>query len=159
MSSKVVILIIALAVACGSIMLPLAGWGLSGVIEWSRPTRAHSKEQLLTELNRIQLPPGAMAIHGDTVILKSTHALVGRAYSFNGTYEEIRAHYDAELRSKGWHFIEERKLKSWSEDLGERDLNYCKEGMWAEVFFRGNLAADGGSAYHLNVSSGLNECK
>lgn len=119
----------------------------------------HTQQELLAALNQIQPPPSAVATDRDTVITKSSHALVGRDYSFNGTYEDIRNHYDAELRSKGWQFVEERKLKNWSDDFDERDLNYCKEGMWVEVFYAGSLAAKRGYVYGVNVSSGLNSCK
>jgi hypothetical protein len=162
MSNRRTALIIAIAIglvlACGLSML-LVGWGFGVFIERSRNKRVHSKQELLTELNQIQPPTGAVTIHDDTVILKSTHALVGRDYSFDGTYEDIRKHYDTELRSMGWHFVEERRLKSWSEDLGERDFSYCKEGMWVEVFYNGSAASKAGSAYHVNVSSGLNDCR
>lgn len=162
MSNRRTALIIALAIglvlACGLSTL-LLWWGFRVVIERSPKTRVHTKQELLAELNQIQAPPGATAIHDDTVILKSTHALVGRDYSFDGTYEDIRKHYDTELQSKAWHFADERRLKSWSEDRGERDFSYCKEGMWVEVFYNGSVASRRGSAYHVNVSSGLNDCK
>ena len=152
MSNRTVVII-----ALVTLLVLVCGFGV--VIERSRNTHVHTKQELLTELNQIHPPLGAMAIDRDTVILKSTHALVGRAYSFNGTYEDIQNHYDAELRSKGWQFVEERKLKNWSEDFGERDLNYCKEGMWVAVFYNGSLASKRGYLYGVDVSSGLNRCK
>ena len=159
MSNKTIVAIIALILTGGSVMLLLVGWGIGVVIERSRNTHVHTKHELLNALNQIQPPPGAVAIDRDTEIIKSSHALVGRDYSFNGTYKDIRSHYDAELRSRGWQFVEERKLKNWSDDFGERDLNYCKEGMWVAVFYNGSLASKRGYLYGVDVSSGLNKCK
>lgn len=151
-------LVTAAVLLCGSLIVRLVGWRIGVAIDRSRKTHVHTKQELLAELNQIEPPPGAINLD-DTVILKSTHALVGRNYSFDGTYEDIREHYDTELRSKGWHFVEERRLKSWWEDLGERDFSYCKEDIWVEMFFNGNLASKRRSSYHVNVSSGLNDCK
>ena len=158
MSNRRTVAIIVLVLICGSVVTLLVGWRLSVLFRKSN-TRVHTKEELLAALNQIQPPPRAVALDQDTVILKSSHALVGRDYSFNGTYEDIRNHYDTELRSKGWQFVEERKLKNWSDDFGERDLNYCKEGMWVEIFYNGSLASSRGYLYGVNVSSGLNDCK
>jgi hypothetical protein len=158
-SAVIIALVTGVILVGGSVMLFLVGWGIGVVIERSRNTHVHTKQELLTELNQILPPPGAEAIDRDRVTIKSGHALVGRNYSFNGTYEDIRNHYDMELRSRGWQFVEESKLKNWSQDFGERDLSYCKEGMWVAVFYNGRLASKRGYLYEVNVSSGLNECK
>lgn len=158
MSNRRTVAIITLVLICGSVMMLLVGWRL-GVLFRRSNTRVHTKEELLTALNQMPPPPSAVALDHDTMILKSSHALVGRDYSFNGTYEDIRTHYDTKLRSNGWQFVEERRLKNWSQDFGERDLNYCKEGMWVEIFYNGTLASSRGSVYGVNVSSGLNDCK
>jgi len=157
MSNRRTVAIIALVLTCVTVIALLGAWRLSALIR--RNTRVHTQQELLAALNQIQPPPSAVPADRDTVIIKSSHALVGRDYSFNGTYEDIRNHYDRELRSKGWQFVEERKLKNWSEDFDERDLNYCKEGMWVEIFYNGTLASKRGYLYGVNVSSGLNNCK
>ena len=152
-------LVAGVILVCSSVTILLLGWGIGVVIERSRNTHVHTKQELLTALDQIHPPPDAVPFDRDTVIIQSGHALVGRSYSFNGTYEDIRNRYDTELRSRGWQFVEERRLKNWSDDFGERDLNYCKEGMWVEVFYNGSLASKRGYLYGVDVSSGVNECK
>ena len=157
MSNRRTLVIVAVVLTCGLLTALVAALVIRVFYRRSN-LPVHTQHELLTALNETQPPPGAKAVHDDTVMLRGSHALVGRDYSFNGTYEDIRKHYDKELRSKGWYFVEERKLKNWSQDFGERELNYCKQGIWANVFYNGSLATQRDSLYHVNVSSGLNRC-
>jgi hypothetical protein len=119
--------------------------------------RSYTRGELLAELNQIDPPAGAVAIRNSEIV-KGSLVLVGKHYTFNGTYEDIRKYYDSELGSRGWRFVEERNLKNWGQDYGERDAYYCKQGMSAALFYNGSLASQRGYLYQVNLSWGLDDC-
>lgn len=47
-------------------------------------------------------------------------------YKTDLPYEEIKAHYDRELKSRGWTYVKERRVTIWSHDFGGKQAIYCK---------------------------------
>lgn len=83
----------------------------------NEPKALLEQQSLENEFDAIQPMPDAL-ICDHHVSHKTHQALVGSSYSSKLPYEDIRAHYDAELSKNGWQFHDEQKLRDWWRDLG-----------------------------------------
>ena len=109
------------------------------------------------ELNQIASPAGATATQHN-VINKWTHGNIGNYYRADLSYDQIRAHYDAELARHGWTFQKQVPLTSWGKDMGESQTFYCKGNHTADIYFTGREESRLGYRYALDVSWGLYDC-
>jgi hypothetical protein len=109
------------------------------------------------ELNEIMPPPG-VTVSQHSVSNKWTQGVIGNYYRGDLTYDQIRAHYDAELARHGWKFKKQIPLTSWGKELGESQTIYCRGNHSADVYFTGNAQNRLGYRYALDISWGLDYC-
>jgi hypothetical protein len=115
-----------------------------------------TKAQVENELAEIAAPPGAVLLsHVDAY--KWTDGNVGNHYQSNLTYDQIRAHYDAELARHGWTFRKRVPLSSRGKDLGESQTCYQRGNQGVDIYFTGNSGV--GYSYALNVTWGSDYCQ
>jgi hypothetical protein len=116
-------------------------------------------QQLLQEFPLIQPLPGSVVVKTIDAYSRLTpgKAGVGADYATNAAYPAIYQHYDKELSSKGWRFVEEHPTKSMSGDVG-MERRYCKGPVLATLEYREQRQGQNGWTYGLNLSWGGERC-
>jgi hypothetical protein len=120
-------------------------------------SNANAKLRVLqNEFAQISPPPDDVRIrHGS--MHKTNQGDVGSDYKSSKSFEEIRMHYDHELKTRGWEFVKEDKVKIWRQDFGGKQVFYCKGGNTATLEYSGAKEAEFGWTYSFGLSWGLFE--
>lgn len=89
---------------------------------------------------------------------KSGQALVDRQYTSRLSYPQLRAHYDAQLTTRGWTFERERPLHEWGRDLGGKIARYRRGEDCASLQYAGDKAQYGWT-YALSFTWNWTGCR
>jgi len=122
------------------------------------PKAAETLKYLESEFKTIAPPPTALQLRCDSMH-KTHQGDVTCEYKTDLRYEQIKAHYDRELKSHGWTFVKEIPVAIWSRDYGGKEAIYCKGIYDATLQYSG---AEPGIEYTFGftLSWGLSdECK
>ena len=122
------------------------------------PKAAEILKRLETDFKMIPPLPNAVELRCGSMH-KTRQGDVSCEYKTGLPYEQIKAHYDRELRNRGWTFVKERPVKIWSKDYGGKEAIYCKGIYDATLQYAG---AEPGIewTFGLSLSWGLSdECK
>ncbi len=120
------------------------------------PVAKRIKDDLEREFRLIEPPPDSTP-NSYCAYSRPESVLVGGSYSTERSFSEIKQYYDTVLKNKSWNFQREIKLKEWGEDLGGKEIAYCKESYSATIEYAGPEAKKGWT-YSFSMSWGLHGC-
>ena len=122
---------------------------------------AADKAQRDIEIEFQQISPLPLAVpFQHNSMRKANGGLVTANYKTERGYEEIKAYYQKELASRGWRFVREETYKYDGQDLGGKQLFYCKGEHSADLQYAGRLEEEFGWTYSFALLWGPSDwCK
>src|ERR1700752_490929 len=109
-------LVVILAVFLGLIIL--SGFSSLAVLVIRGQLKANQKlKELEHEFAVIEVPLGDIKTRYASSH-KTTLGGVSADYKSDKSYAELRAHYDNELKKRGWIFVAEKVVRIWGHDYG-----------------------------------------
>jgi hypothetical protein len=104
------------------------------------------------------LPRALTTQHGS--MHKTQQGIVSAAYKTALNYEGIIAHYDNELATRGWRFVNETNVIYGGENYGGRERLYCKGRYAASLQYAGGQENEFGWTYSFALMWGPSDgCK
>ena len=147
------------AIVLGSVIVIVLAFPVCAVLWFVREARRAPVTQASVEkeLNEV-VPPAGATVTQHNVSNKWTQGVIGNYYRSTLTYDQIRAHYDAELGRHGWKFKQKILLTNWDKDFDESQTIYCRGNHAADIYFTGNGPNRVSYRYALDISWGLDYC-
>ena len=117
-------------------------------------TVEQNRNKASKELDSIRPMPGSQFIRRGT-IAKGSHGTVTDHYNSQASYESIREYYSEEFARLGWKLEHERKVNVRDQDVGAVELDFCKDGESAGLFFLRKQESSENITYTVGTSWGL----
>lgn len=113
--------------------------------------------ELEAELATIPAPEDSF-VRQHTSLMQQGRGHVNQAYKTGLHFEAIKAHYNVELRKRGWIFVEEENVIYDGHDYGGKQVFYCKVPLVVNVQYAGGQEQEFGWTYSIAVSRRLYNC-